>query len=176
MTAPITPPTLDALPAYPDPNDRATFASRAFVWSQHLNVTFSPQIIALANNVYTNAEAAADSVADAAAQVALATAQVALATAQAAAAAGSAIAADASVAQAAAHTAAAAVAAAAPVWVSGSTVAAGDVRYSPISYHTYRRTDALPGASAVDPALDLTRWTQLSVPPGEFLIAAILLN
>ena len=60
-------------------------------------------------------------------------------------------------------------------FVSGQTVAAGDVRYSTSNYQTYRRTASLPGASTVDPALDRTRWAQLSVSPGEFLIAAMLL-
>lgn len=164
---PTSPPPLDAIPAYPDPNDRATFAPRAFLWSKHLNVTFHPQIVALAANVKSNADEAVGA-------IPLAAAQVALAADEAAAAAASAGAAAASVAQAASHAAAAAVAASAPMWAAG-VHAEGQVVYSPSNYQTYRRTAALPGASAVDPALDRTRWAQLSVSPGEFLIAAMLL-
>ena len=164
---PIPPPPLDELPVYPDPNDRTAFANRAFLWSKHLNVTFSPQLIALASNVKANAD-------EAVAAIPAAAAQVALAAGQADEAAASAAAADASVAQAAASAAAAAVAAGAPKWGAG-TYAEGATAYSPTTFQTYRRTAQLPGASAVDPALDRLRWAQLSVSPGELLIAALLL-
>ena len=164
---PTAPPPLDAITAYPDPNDRATFAPRAFLWSKHLNVTFCPQLIALAANVKANADEAVDA-------IALAATQVTLAADEADAAAASAGAATASVAQAAAHAAAAAVAAGAPAWAAG-VHAEGATVYSPNSYQTYRRTASLPGASAVDPALDRARWAQLSVSPGELLLTAMLL-
>lgn len=66
------------------------------------------------------------------------------------------------------------VAANPPMWVAG-VHAEGATVYSPSNYQTYRRTASLPGSSTVDPVLDRTRWAQLSVSPGEFLIAAMLL-
>lgn len=54
---------------------------------------------------------------------------------------------------------AAIAAAGAVAWVSGTTYAIGDARYSPSSLQTYRRKTA--GAGAVDPSLDATNWVQL---------------
>ena len=42
------------------------------------------------------------------------------------------------------------------VWVTGLTYAAGDVRYSPITYMTYRRKTT--GAGSTDPSADTTNW------------------
>lgn len=56
---------------------------------------------------------------------------------------------------------AAAAGAGATLWVSGTTYAAGDARYSPIDYQTYRRKTA--GAGTTDPSLDSTNWTRLNV-------------
>jgi len=79
---PTAPPTINALPAAPDPNDRATFNARAYPWSAALG-PFSAQVTAVAINVADNADEAADSATAAANQAALATsngaAQVALA-------------------------------------------------------------------------------------------------
>lgn len=42
------------------------------------------------------------------------------------------------------------------VWVSGTTYAAGDVRYSPVDFLVYRRKTG--GAGTTDPSLDSTNW------------------
>lgn len=42
------------------------------------------------------------------------------------------------------------------VWVSGTTYALGNVRYSPINYVNYRRKTA--GAGTTDPSSDTTNW------------------
>lgn len=62
--------------------------------------------------------------------------------------------------QAAISAVAAASAANAVAWVSGTTYAAGDVRYSPIDFQSYRRL--ITGAGTTDPSLDTTNWTQIS--------------
>lgn len=54
----------------------------------------------------------------------------------------------------------AAVSAGAVVWVSGLTYAAGDTRYSPITYMTYRRKTT--GSGTTDPSLDTTNWAPLA--------------
>lgn len=56
---------------------------------------------------------------------------------------------------------AAAAAAGATIWVSGTTYAAGNARYSPIDFQTYRRKTA--GAGTTDPSLDSTNWARLNV-------------
>lgn len=45
------------------------------------------------------------------------------------------------------------------VWVSGTTYAVGDVRYSPIDFLNYRRKTA--GAGTTDPSADTTNWVLL---------------
>lgn len=55
----------------------------------------------------------------------------------------------------------AAAASGASVWVSGTTYAAGDCRYSPANYQTYRRKTA--GAGTTDPSLDGTNWARLDL-------------
>lgn len=62
--------------------------------------------------------------------------------------------------QAAISAVAAASAANAVAWVSGTTYAAGDVRFSPIDFQSYRRL--VTGAGTTDPSLDTTNWTQIS--------------
>lgn len=47
----------------------------------------------------------------------------------------------------------------APIWVSGTTYAIGDIRWSPANYQTYRRKTA--GAGTTDPASDPTNWALL---------------
>jgi hypothetical protein len=42
------------------------------------------------------------------------------------------------------------------VWVSGTTYAIGDVRYSPVDFLVYRRKTV--GAGTTDPSLDATNW------------------
>lgn len=58
--------------------------------------------------------------------------------------------------QAAASAAAAQASANVPIWVSGTTYAINDRRYSPITGLTYRRMTA--GAGTTDPSLDTTNW------------------
>lgn len=64
--------------------------------------------------------------------------------------------ANAAIASAAAQTAVAATNA--QVWVSGTTYAVGDVRYSPVDYQSYRRKTA--GAGTTDPSSDSTNWAK----------------
>lgn len=45
-------------------------------------------------------------------------------------------------------------------WVSGTTYAIGDNRYSPITFLTYRRKTA--GAGTTDPSADTTNWTLIN--------------
>ena len=77
------PPTINALPAPPDPNDRSTFNSRAYPWSV-AQQTLATEANAVASNVYANAQDAATqanlATTNGAAQVALATTQANLAT------------------------------------------------------------------------------------------------
>jgi hypothetical protein len=133
---PTTPPSISALPAAPDPANRATFNTLAYPWSQALP-TLSTQVSAVAANVKANAdEAEADAIAADASRVAAAV--------QATNAANSAAA------------AAATVATTAIAWVSGTTYSVGDVRYSPINFASYRRRTS--GAGTTDPSLDATNW------------------
>ena len=128
-----TPPSIAALPAAPDPTNRATFNTLAYPWSAALP-TFGTEVSAVATNVKANADEAAASAVSAAASVVSAAASVA--AAQGAAAAAGAV-----------------------VWVSGTTYAIGDARYSPANMQTYRRTTA--GAGTTDPSADTTNWTRL---------------
>lgn len=70
-----------------------------------------------------------------------------------------------SAASAAATSASAAAAAAsgagATAWVSGTTYAIGDARYSLINLQSYRRKTA--GAGTTDPASDPTNWTRIEL-------------
>lgn len=128
-----TPPSIAALPAAPDPTNRATFNTLAYPWSAALP-TFGTEVSAVAANVKANADEAAASAVSAAASVVSAAASVA--AAQGAAAAAGAV-----------------------VWVSGTTYAIGDVRYSPTDSQTYRRITS--GAGTTDPSADATNWTRV---------------
>ena len=55
-----SPPSITALPTPPDPNDRATYNSRAYPWSV-AQQTLATQVGAVATNVYNNASEAATS-------------------------------------------------------------------------------------------------------------------
>jgi len=67
---------------------------------------------------------------------------------------------------AAGNAAAAAASAGATVWVTGTTYAAGVVRYSPTDYQAYR--DTAGGLSSTDPASDTTgRWQSAMLPSAE---------
>ena len=135
--ATVTPPSIDALPAAPDPDNRSTFNTLAYPWSSALP-TFSTQVSALGANVKANADDAKVNADIAVAQVPLATEQVALATVQADLAT------------------AAAASAGSIAWVSGTTYGVGDLRYSPIDFQNYRRKTA--GGGTTDPSLDATNW------------------
>lgn len=113
-----TPPSITALPAPPDPNDRATFNARAYPWSAALG-TFTTEVEALAENVADNATDAATSATTAS------TARNEALLAQAAAEAAS----------------------AAEKWVSGTTYAQGDVVWSPVDFASYRRKTAGAGTT-----------------------------
>lgn len=80
------PPTITALPAPPDPNDRSTFNARAYPWSV-AQQTLAVEVNAVAANVYANAQEAKTqaeaATTNGAAQVALATAQAEAATTKA---------------------------------------------------------------------------------------------
>ena len=68
---PTTPPSITALPAPPDPNDRATFNSRAYPWSV-AQQTLATEVGAVATNVFDNATESATAASTAAAQAGLA--------------------------------------------------------------------------------------------------------
>lgn len=148
----VTPPTITALPAPPDPANRATFNALAYPWSV-AQQTFATEVGAVATNVKANADDAATSSNSAAGQVALAAAQVTLATNQATAAASS------------------AATAGAIAWVSGTTYAVGAARFSLINFQTYRRIT--PGAGTTDPANDPVNWVSTTpASPGSILYLA----
>lgn len=132
--------TITALPTPPDPTDSAAvFNTRAF------------SLLGALPNFVTEANATAAAV-DAAAAAGAASALAASNSAAAALANQNAAAAS---AQAAANSAGAAI------WVSGTTYAIGDVRWSPITRLVYRRTTA--GAGSTDPSADATNWALAAV-------------
>ena len=108
-----------------------------------------PQFVTEANALETAVEA--DKTAAAGSAVDAAGSAVA-ADASADAAAASAVAADYSASLAEAALATSAV----PPFVSGQTVAVGDVRYSPLSFETYRAKTA--GVRTTDPSVDDANW------------------
>lgn len=84
--AATAPPVITALPTPPDPNDRATFNTRAYPWSV-AQQTLATEANAVASNVYANAQEAATqanlATTNGAAQVTLATNQAGIATTKA---------------------------------------------------------------------------------------------
>ena len=55
-------------------------------------------------------------------------------------------------------------------WVSGTTYAIGDARYSPINFASYRRKTA--GAGTSDPSIDAANWARIDLSlatPPDFL-------
>ena len=91
------PPTITALPAAPDPNDRATFNARAYPWAA-AQAVLATEVGAVATNVYSNASqtetlinaANAAGLSSAATNATTATTQAGIATTKAAEAAASA--------------------------------------------------------------------------------------
>jgi hypothetical protein len=87
---------------------------------------------------------------------AAATTVVAMAAGSAAAASTSATNAATNAATALTHATTSAINAGATLWVSGTTYAIGDARYSAVTGQTYRRLTA--GAGTIDPSADATNW------------------
>lgn len=145
---------ISALPTAPSSSSPATFDSLADAFVAALS-TFRTEANALAVQATADAATATTqaglATTNGAAQVALATAQVALATTQANTATTQA---NIATAQAASAIAATGVIA----WVSGTTYAIGDARYSPIDSQTYRRLTS--GAGTTDPSADSINWTR----------------
>lgn len=137
----ITPvPSMSDTPPFPALADRAagTYNAKAYAFGAYMADTFNAELLAVADNIKTNA-------ADAEASALSAEAQVTLATAQANAAAVSA--------------AASGAASGVVIWVSGATYAVGDCRFSPTDFQTYRRKTA--GAGITDPIADAVNWALL---------------
>lgn len=134
----VTPPTIDALPTPPDPNDRSTFNARAYPWSAAQQV-FGTQMSAAASNVHGNALEAQASAIDA--QASAESARVSVLDAQAIVQVATAI-------------------VDAEKWVSGSTYSEGAVVWSPVNYLSYRRKTA--GGGTIDPSSDGANWAFLS--------------
>lgn len=134
-----TPPTQPATPDVPDRADRANFPTKMYNMFVFLVGDFWTYIGAALTNAYNNAVDASNSASAAAAS------EVNSEAAQAAAEA----------AQAAAEAAAGAT-----IWISGTTYAIGDVRWSPINYTSYRRKTN--GAGTTDPSADPTNWASIT--------------
>lgn len=131
---PTSPPALTSPPTAPQRSSPSTFATRADAWVGWLE-TWAPDFATAADNVYDNA---------------LETAALATAAATNADEAAASEAAAAGSAQTAANSAGAAI------WITGTTYAIGDVRWSPATNYVYRRLTA--GAGATDPSADPTNW------------------
>lgn len=121
-----------ALPL-PDPADRATFTARKLEHLRWEKEVLSPGALALGTASYNNALDAQGSATSAASNA------VAVA----------------------ANTALAAGYAGATVWVSGTTYALYDVRFSPINQRSYRRIIA--GGGTTDPSADATNWQLVDI-------------
>jgi hypothetical protein len=134
--------TIATLPPAPQPtDDTSTFNTKAFALLAALPgfVTETNAVAGETNTAAGNAATSAGTATTKAAE-AVATLLACIANAQAAAAS-----------------------AGAAAWVSGTTYAIGDVRWSPLSYGSFRRRTA--GAGTTDPSLDTTNWAALSARP-----------
>jgi hypothetical protein len=141
------PPAGTSPPTAPSRASPSTFATRSDAWLAWCETSFYGWVVSVASNVYDNAvDAFNNAVAGAAsAAAALVSQNAAAASAQAAAAS-----------------------AGASIWVSGTTYAIGDVRWSPTTRYTYRRITA--GAGTTDPSADATNWA-LNVTGAPQLVA-----
>lgn len=128
---------ITALPTPPSRSDPATFVERSDAFLGALP-TFATEANALATDVSSKQVLAGDSAN--LAGVKAAEAVISAALAQSASQAVGAIA-----------------------WVSGTTYAIGDVRYSPINFQNYRRSTN--GAGTTDPSLDVANWVILGLNP-----------
>lgn len=124
--------SITALPTPPQRSDPANFPARADAFMTALP-TFGTEANALAVDV--NAK-----------QVLAATSQTNAATSET---------------NAAASAAAAAASSNATIWITGTTYAVGDVRFSPTDFQSYRRKTA--GAGSTDPFSDVTNWQRLGI-------------
>jgi hypothetical protein len=129
--------TITALPTAPTRTDPNTFSARADAWDAAL-VLLGPEINVVAGEVNANAVSAV-----AAAAAALVSQDAASGSAAAAAAS---------------------VATVGVAWVSGTTYAIGNIRYSPINFASYCRKTA--GAGTTDPSLDSTNWAPSVIVAG----------
>lgn len=131
---PVAPIALTAAGLSPDRADRATFVARSIARDDFIKNTQIPQLQVAINNVYENSLEAYNSAVHTTAD---------------------AIAAATSASQAAS-------AATAIQWVSGTTYAVGDARWSPVTKISYRRLIA--GAGTTDPSADATNWAAIVMP------------
>lgn len=145
-----TPPTITPAPTAPQRGNRTTFSGLVDAFVTWL-IAAVAQFQALGTNCYNNCVDAFNS-----AVASAASAASALGYAN----------------NAAASATAAAVASGVGAWVSGTTYAIGDCRYSPIDFRTYRRKTA--GAGTTDPSADATNWLVLSVVPYALTLLATL--
>lgn len=144
---------ITALPPAPQPtDDTATFNAKAFALLAAL-ATFVTEANATETAVDVDAAAAL------AARIAAELAEVNAETAQGAA-------------QASAQ--AAAASAGASIWISGTTYAIGDVRWSPVTRLIYRRTTA--GAGTTDPSADATNWALAAVGQPQLIVSTSTSN
>lgn len=138
--AQTSPPAMTAPPTAPSRSSPSTFSTRSDAWLSWVEVSYSPEIVIAQGNVYDNAVDCYTN-----------------------AVAGAASAAAALVSQGAAASSAnsAASSANATIWVSGTTYAIGDCRWSPSNRYVYRRITS--GAGTTDPSADATNWALASV-------------
>ena len=136
MTAqlPNFPPAITAAGLSPDRADRATFVARSIARDEFIKNYQIPELQAALDNIYTNGLVSYNNAFY--------------------------LANDAS--SAAASASQAASAALAIQWVSGTTYAIGDARWSPISKLSYRRLTG--GAGTTDPSADATNWAAIITP------------
>ncbi len=132
-TAPTTPPADGAaLPTPPSTSDPTNFDSRGDAFFAALPA-FQTEEDALKANVYANATGTYNNAVEVAANTIAVAANSALAAGYAGA----------------------------TVWVSGTTYALYDVRFSPINQRSYRRIIA--GAGTTDPSADATNWALIDI-------------
>lgn len=125
--------TISALPTPPSRDDPTNFRARADAFLAALP-TFGTEANTVASEVNANATTASTGATTATTKAA----------------------------EAAASAASAAASTGVSIWVSGTTYAIGDQRFSPITFLTYRRTTA--GAGTTDPSADSANWVAV-IPP-----------
>lgn len=144
--------TVSNLPTGPSTADPANFDSRADAFLAAVPA-YQTQMNAVAGQINENTAWTSDKALEA--QTAATAAAVAAAASQA-------------------NANAAATSAGAIAWVSGTTYAIGNARWSPVSRLVYRRITA--GAGTIDPSLDISNWERI-LAPGEaiaFMVAGII--